>query len=98
MCGCLWCRYEGGGGGDASADARNGYFTAPKHLDGPGGAREGPPHPGSRGRGKGRGEAMAVRVLRKHGWEPGMGMGRHNQGRREPVLAEPHKDKRGVGW
>ena len=99
-------RYEGGAGGDASADARNGYFTAPKYTDGPGEARVSvggvPGKGGRRGRRStrrmGKGEAMALRVLRRHGWVAGMGMGRHNQGRREPVLAEPHKDKRGVGW
>lgn len=98
--------YEGGAGGDASADARNGYFTAPKYTDGPGEARVSvggvPGKGGPRGRRStrrmGKGEAMALRVLRRHGWVAGMGMGRHNQGRREPVLAEPHKDKRGVGW
>lgn len=99
-------RYEGGAGGDASADARNGYFTAPKYTDGPGEARVSvggvPGKGGPKGRRSthrmGKGEAMALRVLRRHGWVAGMGMGRHNQGRREPVLAEPHKDKRGVGW
>lgn len=53
---------------------------------------------GGRRRGLGKGESMALRVLRRHGWVAGMGIGRHNQGRREPILPEPHKDRQGVGW
>lgn len=96
--------YAGGGGGDGSTDARNGYFIKDKSLAGDdcdvihAASQTASLTSKSQQRKRGHGHTIAVSVMMSCGWKETDGLGPRGDGIREPVVALKRAARSGVGW